>query len=194
MKSKRLLTILLLAILLPTVLFVSCLKAGEDDPFISLRSRKARIAGEWKVVKATYSSSYDRMPQVMSQTANFENGKFTYSKYEKDFTLQETEFDTAGTYDWNIDFTRSGSYTNLLTINASKREVKGNWEFAARDSISLSSADFLADAGFLRELIPLFYTGKFYIKELRNDKIVFYANNDFSTGERVSLDFVLEPR
>jgi hypothetical protein len=194
MKSKRLLTILLLAILLPTVLFVSCLKAGEDDPFISLRSRKARIAGEWKVTKAYYKTSYDRLPQISSQTINFENGNFTFSKYERDFTLQESRIDTSGKYEWNFEFSRSGSYMSVLTVNGAKREVLGSWEFASRDSISMVSSEFKPDLGFYNELKTFFYQGKYYVKELRHDKIVLFADNDFSTGELVDLELVLEPR
>lgn len=41
-------TYLLLFLLLCSTL-LSCFRKGEDDPFISLRSRKARVEGKWKV-------------------------------------------------------------------------------------------------------------------------------------------------
>ncbi|NCU04750.1 MAG: hypothetical protein GXC73_12260 [Chitinophagaceae bacterium] len=39
---------LLLFVLISST-FLSCFKKGEDDPFISFRSRKARVEGRWKV-------------------------------------------------------------------------------------------------------------------------------------------------
>jgi hypothetical protein len=41
---------LIIALLGATFLISSC-KKGEDDPFLSLRSRDARLKGEWKLVK-----------------------------------------------------------------------------------------------------------------------------------------------
>ncbi|MBI2968268.1 MAG: hypothetical protein HYY40_10720, partial [Bacteroidetes bacterium] len=43
-------------IFLSTV-FISCFKKGEDDPFISLRTRKARIVGNWNVVEYSFGSN-----------------------------------------------------------------------------------------------------------------------------------------
>lgn len=42
----------LLAIAVAGVAFVASCKKGEDDPSLSLRSRKSRVAGEWKVSSA----------------------------------------------------------------------------------------------------------------------------------------------
>ena len=194
MTNSRFLTFFFLLLIVPGILLTSCIKAGEDDPAISLRSRKSRMAGKWKVTRVNYSSIWDRIPVYVSRKIKFENGVFTYNSYSKDIGLQETRIDTSGNYEWNIEFSRSGSYDNLLMINGSKREVNGTWEFASRDSINISSIGFLTDAGFFRELIPFFYQGKYYIKQLRHDKIVFFANNDFSGGELVNMEIVLEPQ
>ncbi len=47
MKNKKGLTILIVALTIVTV-FNGC-KRGEDDPFFSLLSRKARVTGDWKI-------------------------------------------------------------------------------------------------------------------------------------------------
>lgn len=44
--------ILLAALMLISTTAISC-KKGKDDPGISLRSRKARMAGEWKITAYT---------------------------------------------------------------------------------------------------------------------------------------------
>ncbi len=48
MKNRRAFVLLLVAIMTAT-LFEGCFKKGDEDPFISLRSRKARITNKWKV-------------------------------------------------------------------------------------------------------------------------------------------------
>ena len=44
----------LLLILALVAAFTSC-KKGENDPFLSLKSRKGRLAGDWIVKSATYT-------------------------------------------------------------------------------------------------------------------------------------------
>jgi hypothetical protein len=194
MISARLFYIFFLLFIMPGILLNSCIKVGEDDPAISLRSRKSRVAGKWKVTKAFYISTFDRMPLYLNKNINFENGTFTYNEFSIDMGLQRSRIDTSGKYEWNIEFTRSGSYNNFLQVNGSKREVNGTWEFASKDSVNISSIGFMTDAGFLRGLIPFFFQGKYYLKELRHDKMVFFAKDDFSSGELVNLEIVLEPQ
>ncbi|MDD4575741.1 MAG: hypothetical protein PHI36_04870, partial [Bacteroidales bacterium] len=57
MKNYKII-LLLLAVFATT--FSAC-KKGEDDPALSLRSRKARVAGEWKMtnIKSTNTFSSD---------------------------------------------------------------------------------------------------------------------------------------
>ncbi|PIP55156.1 MAG: hypothetical protein COX07_01410 [Bacteroidetes bacterium CG23_combo_of_CG06-09_8_20_14_all_32_9] len=43
---------LLLLLVIIIVIIPSC-KKGDNDPFLSLRSRKARITGEWKLITGT---------------------------------------------------------------------------------------------------------------------------------------------
>lgn len=57
--TKSILMILAAAVVIPAL--NSC-KKGEDDPFLSLKSRKARVTGEWIIdeweQEASYTSSY----------------------------------------------------------------------------------------------------------------------------------------
>ncbi|MBW8048780.1 MAG: hypothetical protein FVQ77_00255 [Cytophagales bacterium] len=55
---KKILAITAIA-LIAMPLFYSC-KKGENDPFISLRSRDKRITGEWKLVSAEETSTWSR--------------------------------------------------------------------------------------------------------------------------------------
>jgi hypothetical protein len=58
MKNITKFTIMALAI----TLFFGC-KKGENDPFLSLKSRDARITGEWELVKSDRTSSYTNTGQ-----------------------------------------------------------------------------------------------------------------------------------
>lgn len=50
--KKFLSVVLLISVVIGSLTFESC-KKGPNDPFISLRSRKARMVGEWTVAKYT---------------------------------------------------------------------------------------------------------------------------------------------
>ena len=81
---------LLLAATLVTVLnFMSCSKY-EDGPAFSLRSKKARLVGEWEVVKITdasgmsYSNTYDITMEFekdgdFTMTASYSYSTYSYS-------------------------------------------------------------------------------------------------------------------
>ncbi len=48
MRNRKVLVLFLVAVMTAT-LFEGCFKKGDEDPFISLRSRKARITQDWEV-------------------------------------------------------------------------------------------------------------------------------------------------
>lgn len=55
MRTKLLLSLFTIT---TAIVFDACLKKGEDDPFISLRTRNARLIGEWKLVSMESESAY----------------------------------------------------------------------------------------------------------------------------------------
>jgi hypothetical protein len=68
---KKILTYALLALVLTgsTVTFNAC-KKGKDDPFLSLRSRNARLIGKWKLSKmeGTYTANNSTTSSISNQT------------------------------------------------------------------------------------------------------------------------------
>ncbi len=82
------------------IAFSGC-KKGEDDPFLSLRSRTARLAGEWKLSSAdlsvtsgssTYHYVYNGSILTITNTYSGHSSTDTYS-YTESFTI-----DKDGTY------------------------------------------------------------------------------------------------
>ncbi len=71
----------LISVLFSTLVFESCLKKGPNDPFLSFRSRKARMTGEW-VIK-----SY-----LLQTTTDYIDGsKYLYKLTSTDDNVAETK-------------------------------------------------------------------------------------------------------
>jgi len=130
--NKKLFAIGLVAIMLATV-FVGC-KKGENDPALSLASRKARISGVWNLTSANYTQvevdnkaettttiySYDGTN--MTETENGEGVTYPYSEkitINKDGSFK-SEINETHTYEnWNGD-----TYTTVSTLT-----YEGLWYF-----------------------------------------------------------------
>src|SRR5688500_16152298 len=115
--TKRTLTALaMVALLAPAI--ESC-KKGEEDPSISMRSRKARVAGEWNVSSydASSTSTQTQSSGGVSETTNstrtdtYDGTKFTskttYTDNDLSTTVTETE-DLTMSY----NFTNEGTFTS----------------------------------------------------------------------------------
>lgn len=104
--------------------FLGCQK-GEEDPAISLISRKARLTGTWDL--------YEMSSATNQSTQGFQNGVLKSTVNDTlitsiDYSLVYV-FDRAGGY----EFTEISSFPEDTTINrdAYTRDVieDGNWEF-----------------------------------------------------------------
>ncbi|MBN2890370.1 MAG: hypothetical protein JXL97_00755 [Bacteroidales bacterium] len=108
------------------LIFVGC-KKGENDPALSLLSRKARLTGIWNLTDANYTIknnnnnttvySYDGDSELMTETftGNNNSGTETYT-YSKILTIN-----------------KDNSYNDLETIvngGTSTFETEGFWYFA----------------------------------------------------------------
>lgn len=133
--QKILLVCLTVAAVMP-----SC-KKGEDDPFLSLRSRKSRVAGDWTVESKSDTrtdltsgstttitingSDYTRTTNgTFSSTTKGTIGAFTYT-FEKDgkwnSVYELTTVNTSGS---------GGSATTVTTTN--RIESSGIWNFLGK--------------------------------------------------------------
>jgi hypothetical protein len=117
-------TALLSLILISATLLFSC-KKGENDPFLSLRSRKSRIVGEWKLQKGFEKSAFSYNTSVQynetSGSKTDENGtiNFTYS--------MEYTFKKDGSYTYSYTETPTGDKTTT-------RKNEGRWTFLAKNN------------------------------------------------------------
>ena len=96
-------------------------KKGENDPFISLKTRKGRITGEWKLVEGTV---------IETETIDGETGV-----YQTTYTSSTRVGDDGSTDDYteNLIINRDGTYEEIIVQNGSTIKVKGNWYFSGKN-------------------------------------------------------------
>ena len=105
------------------VTFDSCRK-GAEDPAISLRSRKARLTGAWKLSEGNDTSSYNSSTSYTAYTATNEtvsygSGSATSTPYEETLT-----FNGDGTFEMYNKRTNSSSGNSYDEVT-----IKGTWDF-----------------------------------------------------------------
>lgn len=205
------------------ILFLSALigglaecKKGEDDPFISFRSRKSRVAGEWKLTSGTstgISTSHGTNPVTTSYTENYTESTYSYfsgSGSQTGTHSFDIEFKTDGTYTstQKMSTTITGTVVNNITINTS-----GVWNFTGRvgdykekEQIVLkeTSRSEIDQTGNQTTTTSNTIGGKDFsgehmmswtLKELRNKKLVVYSKiieSDNASYGSSELEMTLE--
>lgn len=174
----------------------SCRKA-EDDPLISLRTRKARVCGDWKITSgqgsttnvswtgSTGGTSWAYDGSMITETDGFGNKTLIpYSceySFKKDGTFAMTEVINGNSYhlegQWNF--------------NEGKGEPKAKTEIVLFTTLSSSGSNVNTYSGY-------FPTVMYKILELRNNKMVlgFHDNITYYWGDKVtsSETWVFEPK
>ena len=125
-------TIYLMAFLFISLGMNSC-KKGENDPFLSLKSRKSRMAGEWDITKMTRIESGLWTGVAYTNTYVIENGVSTSTFAAGGNSTSSTG--TVSNYSFNI--LKDGSYSNTMTYdNGSGDETQndeGSWMFIGKN-------------------------------------------------------------
>jgi hypothetical protein len=107
------------------ILYSGC-KKGDDDPFISIFSRKARICGEWNITEGRIDYG---TPDIAEIDYYSNGGKVT---------VQATQGSIDGTYTWTYSINRDGSYKMFrivrLPYNPSYTVTEeGYWYFLSKN-------------------------------------------------------------
>jgi hypothetical protein len=165
--------------------FSGCLKKGEDDPSISFKSRKARVAGDWEVVSYKYTSTYNNPsnPTWNSSTTYTMNG----STYTDVSTNGGVTTNTNGTETWKWTFEKDGTYDNTHTTDGKTDTEKGTWNFTSgvgdlknKSQITYYGQNYTYSGGS-SSYTGNYVDGAYDLKELRNKKMVWYYKST-STG------------
>lgn len=107
--------------------FVGC-KKGDKDPFISLRSRKARVVGDWKVSKYTSSSTSASGVSTYTDSYSLDGGTYTETHTSNGSTSTDVGVGT-----WTYKFEKDGKYSmssiSTLSGNTDSYTESGTWNF-----------------------------------------------------------------
>lgn len=131
----------------------SC-KKGENDPFLSLSSRKGRVAGDYTISAYESASSYTNSTGTNSTTETMAGntitetstwtpsggGSSTTTTTTTTVNLGEFSFDKEGTFTmtWNttsveVDVQTIGSYTSTTTTTTTSTSMQsGSWNFLGK--------------------------------------------------------------
>ena len=188
----KILRFLLTAAIISTFFLASC-KKGENDPLLSLRSRKARLVGEW-----TLKSGFE------NYKVNSIDIEVEYDESSK--TINANEY----AYTEKLIFRKNGQYEWIYTDNNAKVTEKGSWEFGrknkdkeykAKETVVLYISEITTKGGesseseyFEGDFILL--DGHFNIRsirldELRNNKLVLVSTGIHQV-EGQSIDYESE--
>lgn len=101
------------------VLIFSACKKGENDPFLSLKSRDARLQGTWVLKESTHTEQ--------------DNNNITSNTYSETYngslmTVVETGYPTFSvSYSSEIIINKGGSYKNITVASGDTYTTEGSW-------------------------------------------------------------------
>ena len=197
-KMKTISKILLVALTASSVSFVGC-KKGENDPFLSLSSRKARLAGEWKVVSGSGTET-NTVGSLSSTTTMTYDGTT-----ETETTGSST---TTDKYTMEYTFEKDGSFTIVYTDNNGSSAVvttsTGTWNWTGGvGEAKNKSAVIMYIESQTSGSSSITYTGSdrptmiMEIDQLKGNQIIFHDVSSSSTSGSSStndITWTLEPK
>ncbi len=155
MNAKRFFSIALFSLVLALPMVITGCKKGEEDPFLSFRSRKARVVGTWTVTKLSEEvvrkednvntktvttvdgNSWKQVITIEgTDSVRTLNGKITTEPNQSEGTYYFS-FDENGRatyiYKYEYDEDLSGEDDDVSTIVTTKvtEEMTGTWNFLA---------------------------------------------------------------
>jgi hypothetical protein len=164
-------------------IFTLC-KKGEDDPALSLRSRKARVVGDWALSSGTLSTVSRYGSAVYSSNQVFTGNAFSQtSSYTNGGTSNVTT--STGVYSYKIKFEKNGTFSLTEILENSVNIQSGTWNFTGKvgDYKNKEKIVLYRESGTgLSGSSTISYSGDqvfktFSIKELRNKKMVLVTES-----------------
>jgi hypothetical protein len=160
---------------LSSVMFFDSCKKGEDDPFLSFRSRKGRVAGEWKM------TDYKAVDSDGSGTTTITSNGSTY-------TVANQFGSFTGTLTWEGEFDKDGKYKYTRIEDGDAEVSEGTWNFTAGvGELKKKSQITIYETSYASGGTSATWTGNYVdraydLKELRHKKMVWYSKVTSSQG------------
>lgn len=175
MKKVKLSILMLLAV----VLILPACKKGENDPFISLKSRDGRITAKWKLTTIAGTESdittQSGATSTVSKSITY-NGSTEVTTTTTSMTgLPAQTSTTTSIYTFDMTIDKLGVVTYNLTEPPDSYTGNGTWVWASnskdKDVITIS---LNGNAGFL-------FSGTYDISQLKSKELVLQVTTDESS-------------
>ena len=180
----RIINYFLLFILIVSI-FNGC-KKGEDDPAISLRTRKARLSGEWTLIAGDYSRLYQSGSSGTSEIIIYSEDSYLSTS-----TLVSGASVLTSTYtishSLKINFKRDGTFSYVESKGNSVSLISGTWRFLGKNGdnknkerIKIEDISITGYPSVFNFIFSDDGTLSFNIIKLKNNKIIL--GNQFKVG------------
>lgn len=103
------------------VVFLGC-KKGEEDPFISLKSRNGRITGSWVLIEENYTNESTSSLGTSTETRTFDGTTRTYQG-----TLGGVPYSLSFAYSRKITIEKEGTYFEEIMEDGDTETKTGYW-------------------------------------------------------------------
>lgn len=187
--------ILSTAVLLLITVFTGC-KKGENDPFLSLRSRKARLAGEWTLNYAELALITEQDSTVVSSAISFHDQTEVILTTTKVSGVTTNSVSTSGSCTVKLTIEKDGTYTQVKTKNDETTTTTGTWiflkqnkesELKNKEAILLTELSSTNASG--ATITNEGFAGKVYtIDMLKNKEMVWKIHSLTNTGNGSELE------
>ena len=172
-----------------SLLSLTTCKKGEDDPLVSLRSRKERISGDWRLQSGT---------ATYTQGAYRESYIFDGSNVTLYVAAPSYAAGYKGKYFLNLTISKDGKFTFKELLSNVVLEASGTWNF----NVGIGNEKRKEDVLFFIDRVSAGYTNGnslfnrtntnfvYKIKELRNKKLVISSTGKIysdSNGKYTTL-------
>jgi len=128
-------TLIFLSAILLTGTFVAC-KKGDNDPFLSLRSRKDRLSGLWTVKEETVNEVITIPGSTTTNNVVYDGQMAISSSVTVASGVSTTTIDTSK-YSVSLEIKKTGNYEKkIVNVNLLDIEVySGTWMFLGKSKI-----------------------------------------------------------
>ena len=180
----------LFSLLIITLCLSSC-KKGDNDPFLSLQSRKARLIGEWKVTKEVIAASETYLDSNLTINSIYDGTK------KMNYTVTQTPSGNKSSkdstfYSQTLSIKKDGTYVqSIIYYNGVNLKItEGTWEFLGKSEINKLKNK---EAIYLTTSKTTIYNGTetniydysnldgrtILIDQLKNNKLILIIDNSF---------------
>ncbi len=115
---KKNILFIALGLIIGSVTLTGC-KKGENDPFLSLKSRDARITANWKLVKVESSD-------VSTDPSGTDTETSTYDGTTMNYAYNGTTYSTFS-YSLSVEILKDGTYTSTEVVDGDTETINGRW-------------------------------------------------------------------